>query len=134
MYTGNSYAARAIGSASAVYPCVYRELSEAKSKKNRNNGLSLCIQGTHMKHHFGSHHFRFIPVYTGNSSIYLNKYSDDSVYPCVYRELKNPAEEYDTITGLSLCIQGTQFPDHILYGEWRFIPVYTGNSRRCSIN
>ena len=71
---------------------------------------------------------RFIPVYTGNSfdCIILKYYS--AVYPCVYRELhyRNSADYEDS--GLSLCIQGTQHLfDHLLV-DYRFIPVYTGNS------
>ncbi len=50
------------------------------------------------------------------------------VYPCVYREHISSRNNGRVVTGLSLCIQGTQ-PAHLLPAQSvRFIPVYTGNT------
>ena len=50
------------------------------------------------------------------------------VYPCVYREHNSFVLDFMLLSGLSLCIQGTQVrvPDVEICD--RFIPVYTGNT------
>ena len=71
---------------------------------------------------------RFIPVYTGNTNCYLNLYSRNPVYPCVYREHQY-IELYKYLDGgLSLCIQGTHQSHQLIASDQRFIPVYTGNT------
>ena len=92
----------------AVYPCVYREHSNATTTRWNKIGLSLCIQGT-----------RYV------LQLAVKK---RTVYPCVYREHSNCLINSTYFAGLSLCIQGTRnvLPcgDHLN----RFIPVYTGNT------
>ena len=91
-----------------VYPCVYRE-------HVITNVLALACS-------------RFIPVYTGNTIeniLYLYLYA---VYPCVYREHTIQQYLIFVLTGLSLCIQGTQFVVKTPICPPRFIPVYTGNT------
>ena len=73
----------------AVYPCVYREHLNNATLTVTNDGLSLCIQGTHHTLIFLKSIGRFIPVYTGNTT-YLNLAPGcAAVYPCVYREHPN---------------------------------------------
>ena len=67
MYTGNSATLGSIGVVAAVYPCVYRELTNDVKNFVDNAGLSLCIQGTLAHHAEWYQENRFIPVYTGNS-------------------------------------------------------------------
>ena len=87
MYTGNSFGLSAHRGDSAVYPCVYRELSEIKFALFCTYGLSLCIQGTQFCKWDGEKWVRFIPVYTGNSNSPIIATYSVAVYPCVYREL-----------------------------------------------
>ena len=49
------------------------------------------------------------------------------VYPCVYREHCIPKLPPKSMTGLSLCIQGTCVKSIAPRHAARFIPVYTGN-------
>ena len=67
-------------------------------------------------------------MYTGNSCKFSEIRHSSAVYPCVYRELGLRFSLRSDCDGLSLCIQGTQFPYHRYMGRYRFIPVYTGNS------
>ena len=50
------------------------------------------------------------------------------VYPCVYREHDLKKNDDNIECGLSLCIQGTRLREHQNDCEYRFIPVYTGNT------
>ena len=78
---------------------------------------------------------RFIPVYTGNTSLRKSAQRWETVYPCVYREHFIFYHPDLAVCGLSLCIQGTQQILTIWAEGERFIPVYTGNthsrSKRC---
>ena len=65
----------------------------------------------------------FIPVHM----IKTSEYVDRLVYPCVYREHQVSLHHIECFIGLSLCIQGTYFPQGIFDNHMRFIPVYTGN-------
>ena len=91
-------------------------------------GLSLCIQGTQYKNSGAWIFGRFIPVYTGNTSIILKISHRCPVYPCVYREHVILTIIIAGNIGLSLCIQGTPSYAWIWEGAYRFIPVYTGNT------
>ena len=73
---------------------------------------------------------RFIPVYTGNTQIVLNKPFACPVYPCVYREHRTDVGNANRYIGLSLCIQGTLMNLLPKKCPSRFIPVYTGNTLR----
>ena len=53
------------------------------------------------------------------------------VYPCVYREHCCISIYFVFIAGLSLCIQGTLLDLDEFANDERFIPVYTGNTKRC---
>ena len=88
VYTGNSLLLSFNSGLFWVYPCVYRELSSGKAPIAFGNGLSLCIQGTHRLIYNLSQRDRFIPVYTGNSLMTRCKLLIQTVYPCVYRELR----------------------------------------------
>ena len=70
-------------------------------------GLSLCIQGTRDKVSDELHKARFIPVYTGNTSLQGSIPINFTVYPCVYREHNCNKRRKSENAGLSLCIQGT---------------------------
>ena len=70
-------------------------------------GLSLCIQGTFPQLERLTSSNRFIPVYTGNITIFIALQSKDPVYPCVYREHEEMDRALKKASGLSLCIQGT---------------------------
>ena len=107
VHTGNSQRADADRRLRAVYPCAYRELSYEDKKHISGCGLSLCIQGTRYNRKLASFLSRFIPVHTGNSSIYRSQGGDASVYPCAYRELNTQQIFSSYESGLSLCIQGT---------------------------
>ena len=69
VYTGNSVEGIIQGLNIPVYPCVYRELNQKSCSINYTNGLSLCIQGTPVENANKVLFWRFIPVYTGNSSV-----------------------------------------------------------------
>ena len=45
--TGNTTTGNNIPSVKSVYPCVYREHLHKKNSMKQENGLSLCVQGTH---------------------------------------------------------------------------------------
>ena len=98
-----------------------------------SSGLSLCIQGTFLQKWSKNSTMRFIPVYTGNILIKSFSLSDNSVYPCVYREHIKPNTQNNGKNGLSLCIQGTYPVFIVLRVARRFIPVYTGNMARSLI-
>ena len=72
------------------------------------SGLSLCIQGTLLCRQCLSFLIRFIPVHTGNTSATKWNITDESVYPCAYREHRAEKKAYTLSPGLSLCIQGTR--------------------------
>ena len=112
-----------------VYPCVYREHEKTMSNGIVNIGLSLCIQGTHCDPVITSRDLRFIPVYTGNTFNIGAEIRQNTVYPCVYREHIEVLPVMPPVVGLSLCIQGTLRRFRILIVRFRFIPVYTGNTR-----
>ena len=107
VYTGNTELALLPVLLKPVYPCVYREHMRSSSLPIKYNGLSLCIQGTHSFAESWRLINRFIPVYTGNTTVHAIRSSEPSVYPCVYREHQNPAHLTQRWLGLSLCIQGT---------------------------
>ena len=89
-----------------VYPCVYREHVSSFSLASRWDGLSLCIQGTHINHWFHTVWIRFIPVYTGNVLLII-----------VIREK----------SGLSLCIQGTPIITYCFINKiltTKFLPIF----------
>ena len=92
----------------SVYPCVYREHGITQPVIIFFAGLSLCIQGTRdsFKHLFEQ--LWFIPVYTGNTMRDLGYSTNDTVYPCVYREHSYITLPQLMFVGLSLCIQGTR--------------------------
>ena len=69
-----------------VYPCVYREHIYGRKSLNSSGGLSLCIQGTLVQVIIQKLHYRFIPVYTGNTLTSFQLHHWKAVYPCVYRE------------------------------------------------
>ena len=71
---------------------------------------------------------RFIPVYTGNTSISWSSSISSAVYPCVYREHAVAVSTLSPVAGLSLCIQGTPLNCFYTPAPNRFIPVYTGNT------
>ena len=96
--------------------------------KNIYIGLSLCIQGTPGDPIRLFLTTRFIPVYTGNTINYVREIKNKTVYPCVYREHEMVIEARKIADGLSLCIQGTRFACYQLAPQFRFIPVYTGNT------
>ena len=113
-----------------VYPCVYREHQKSAFYFVSFAGLSLCIQGTLVALPPPRMHQRFIPVYTGNTSGNALSLAIIAVYPCVYREHITVNEAKKCGRGLSLCIQGTRLNNEIFQLIWRFIPVYTGNTKR----
>ena len=129
MYTGNTSVGQSKLIQLWIYPCVYREHDKILCFFSWVTGLSLCIQGTP---HFTISKtiiFRFIPVYTGNTSAPGLANHTLSVYPCVYREHFVRCEISFFLDGLSLCIQGTLLQRLAWRLLQRFIPVYTGNTQ-----
>ena len=89
VYTGNTSLQRALHYRPAVYPCAYREHVLLMSSFLIKNGLSLCIQGTHIAPTIENRPGRFIPVHTGNTqNVYFHSRSS-TVYPCAYMEHTN---------------------------------------------
>ena len=68
VYTGNTHRFLLLCCSYTVYPCVYREHSSISLASVGKSGLSLCIQGTHRTRGIHSKRWRFIPVYTGNTT------------------------------------------------------------------
>ena len=95
--------------------------------------LSLCIQGTQTPVNPRSPMSRFIPVYTGNATSPFLSNLGAPVYPCVYRERFRTDRVNNWQSGLSLCIQGTHYRAQEVVHRVRFIPVYTGNASRFTI-
>ena len=89
VYTGNTFYHPDSIHQISVYPCVYREHINCCMIGRFGTGLSLCIQGTHATFNTMEGDLRFIPVYTGNTSVTTISMSSFSVYPCVYREHSN---------------------------------------------
>ena len=110
VYTGNTVYFQQHRCTHPVYPCVYREHDNDIAVPRFFNGLSLCIQGTHIGTRRTGHLVRFIPVYTGNTWYVRSWNCRGSVYPCVYREHDNKISTGNCGGGLSLCIQGTRHP------------------------
>ena len=71
-------------------------------------------------------------MYTGNTLSIFSGASEESVYPCVYREHIFDALIHSNVIGLSLCIQGTHAFGITVNASNRFIPVYTGNTLVCT--
>ena len=111
MYTGNIITADISDYIESVYPCAYREHIGIIRKNYIAIGLSLCIQGTYAIVKWILSKKRFIPVHTGNISATKWNITDESVYPCAYRE---HARSFH-------CSRYTA----------RFIPVHTGNMNNC---
>ena len=128
MYTGNTLASCVFTISSPVYPCVYREHLIEITRVVNGCGLSLCIQGTLGWPFLVLDPFRFIPVYTGNTTIAAQAEKIKAVYPCVYREHVYFVKQNRIKAGLSLCIQGTLATVTVPCSSVRFIPVYTGNT------
>ena len=114
-------------------------------------GLSLYIQGTHVRISYTYHYYsgsslciqgtldrtinerlchRFIPVHTGNTMTSTVQPLPRTVYPCAYREHHSMRVQISSGDGLSLCIQGTQGNYKDYFNEVRFIPVHTGNTKK----
>ena len=129
VHTGNTVMPPVFKFFNSVYPCAYREHEVNNRGRKNANGLSLCIQGTPRTTFPFVSPSRFIPVHTGNTSATKWNITDESVYPCAYREHCCPIIKINCSNGLSLCIQGT--PVRIWWQFWfpRFIPVHTGNTR-----
>ena len=113
---------------SAVYPYVYREHYQKGFNEMANSGLSLCVQGTQHAHQHNNQIFRFIPMCIGNTESNCRNSWNNTVYPCVYREHEQAFRKIKMNFGLSLCIQGTRKHAVLLPHNFRFIPVYTGNT------
>ena len=113
VYTGNTCCDLSSSEIWPVYPCVYRE----HKKKVTYKIITV----------------RFIPVYTGNASLSIAIKLYCSVYPCVYRERFRTDRVNNWQSGLSLCIQGTHYRAQEVVHRVRFIPVYTGNASRFTI-
>ena len=128
VYTGNTPVFSLFHLSYPVYPCVYREHNVPGLFDTRVCGLSLCIQGTPFMQPFLLHIIRFIPVYTGNTTVSSGRITVISVYPCVYREHLVIGTVRFRLPGLSLCIQGTRLFRQYKIKRNRFIPVYTGNT------
>ena len=69
VYTGNTFVFPTPLVVPSVYPCVYREHPCTSMIKSFWFGLSLCIQGTPVTKLLHDLLVRFIPVYTGNTTI-----------------------------------------------------------------
>ena len=95
---------------------------------NRENGLSLCVQGTRGLLNYQIYPIRFIPMCIGNTrrkAVFLHL---KSVYPYVYREHFALESTAENINGLSLCVQGTLTSIRSLIFCNRFIPMCIGNT------
>ena len=68
-------------------------------------------------------------MHTGNTSSQIDSVIVLPVYPCAYREHTILIGDNVSVTGLSLCIQGTQHLKHQKNLAERFIPVHTGNTK-----
>ena len=67
-------------------------------------------------------------MYTGNTNAEEVDTVLHAVYPCVYREHTRIELTLIASIGLSLCIQGTHQVKTDRRHNYRFIPVYTGNT------
>ena len=67
-------------------------------------------------------------MYTGNTQYVSLNDLLKPVYPCAYREHETIHIILKILSGLSLCIQGTQTPFLVEIMDVRFIPVHTGNT------
>ena len=128
VYTRNTNTCESAFTNVEVYPCVYRKHTAMDNLIRTDRGLSLCIQGTHNNRIHNKIFHRFIPVYTGNTSICYICDKPLTVYPCVYRERRPTPPFLIERAGLSLCIQGTPKRLTSTIRAHRFIPVYTGNA------
>ena len=87
VHTGNTRLDASAKIAGTVYPCAYREHNDNDAPLYWRNGLSLCIQGTPIRHANHAWWCRFIPVHTGNPFFHTVEFNLIAVYPCAYREL-----------------------------------------------
>ena len=108
VHTGNTNNSLKTISEISVYPCAYREHGINHFCASILRGLSLCIQGTLQAKLILLSCCRFIPVYTGNTTLIQQFVVVNSVYPCVYREHIENGDFQVLGRGLSLCIQGTR--------------------------
>ena len=107
VYTGNTEKPSSSINNLTVYPCVYREHISQPPPCFLARGLSLCIQGTHLSPPLKISNGRFIPVCTGNMFRFNPSTLKRAVYPCVHREHSFTATSGVSVSGLSLCAQGT---------------------------
>ncbi len=91
-------------------------------------GSSPWVRGTRLKKHISIMAVRFIPVGTGNTTMYAVEFFSVSVHPRGYGEHYPPVTGIPKSTGSSPWVRGTPIFSLSLPVVARFIPVGTGNT------
>ncbi len=113
-----------------VHPRVHGELPCPSPLIQSTIGSSPRTRGTRDVRRRPGGDGRFIPAYTGNSAGFRATGAQPSVHPRVHGELEHLEDDIQTDLGSSPRTRGTHRirPHRPL--AVRFIPAYTGNSRR----
>ncbi|ABD41110.1 conserved hypothetical protein [Methanospirillum hungatei JF-1] len=111
-----------------VHPHTHGELACPMFQSRSSHGSSPYTRGTRFKFVLFTRFLWFIPIHTGNSSLYHNQTSGNPVHPHTHGELQVSCRLYKDIRGSSPYTRGTHvaFPD--ASSVHRFIPIHTGNS------
>ena len=106
-YTGNSTPRTMIALTAAVHPRVHGELALETELRNLIAGSSPRTRGTLFLLFLSYHFHRFIPAYTGNSSVIVGGVSIDPVHPRVHGELLSGVTSHAVPPGSSPRTRGT---------------------------
>ncbi|CEF29580.1 hypothetical protein XNW1_1890008 [Xenorhabdus nematophila str. Websteri] len=93
----------------SVYPRTYGEHNSQITCIHRVDGLSPYLRGTHKTRPVCLISNRFIPVLTGNTTVYVVRGANKAVYPRTYGEHACSGGFTPFLNGLSPYLRGTRF-------------------------
>ncbi len=126
---GNTFFCTLITPSTTVYPRWRREHHLSDVAENTIAGLSPLAQGTRATLKRQRVATRFIPAGAGNTSIFPDLWTLQTVYPRWRREHVTKLAHFRRYRGLSPLAQGTLRSRGCLIGKYRFIPAGAGNTQ-----
>ena len=128
IHTGNSILVASLSRKPPVHPHTHGELFRPMVSIPVIRGSSPYTRGTQEDRHFYRIALRFIPIHTGNSSLYVEWWIAASVHPHTHGELHSLHPVKDILCGSSPYTRGTPRFFRLTVADERFIPIHTGNS------
>ena len=111
-----------------VHPHTHGELRKTDIFTGLPSGSSPYTRGTLTQPPSSEKSTRFIPIHTGNSSLYVEWWIAASVHPHTHGELHSLHPVKDILCGSSPYTRGTPRFFRLTVADERFIPIHTGNS------